>query len=257
MRHMAGGIKNLAHRGCRARCPENTMLAFRRALETPGCDGVELDVQLTKDGAPVVIHDETVERTTDGAGMVKDLTLAELRALDAGGGERVPLLEECLELAGAWPACVANIELKNSVEPYPGMEEAVIAAVRAHGLSGRVMLSSFRHDSVIVCGQLAPEREPGLLCTAAEAAPGGPLQKVIKRMRDNGINRLHLSARALSVEVLDMLERERVPLVAWSANAPGVMRRLAAEPCVELMIADDPALLAAELARAGRAVPHV
>ncbi|MBZ0251997.1 MAG: hypothetical protein K8I02_01540, partial [Candidatus Methylomirabilis sp.] len=90
----------IAHRGASGECPENTLAAFGRALEI-GVDMVEFDVHLSRDGVPVVIHDDDVRRTTDGRGLVKDLTLAELRRLDAGGwkdarfaGERIPTLEE-------------------------------------------------------------------------------------------------------------------------------------------------------------------
>ncbi len=244
---MPGNVLNLAHRGFRARCPENTMAAFRRALETPGCNGVELDVQLSRDGALAVIHDETVDRTTNGRGAVKDLTLAQLRALDAGGGEHIPMLGEYLELAASVPGCITNIELKNGVEPYPGMEELVISAVRQHGLSAHVILSSFKHDSVILCQRLAPEMQTGLLCATHETAPGKPLQKVLGRMQGNGIDYLHPGAHALSVELLDALEAADVKVVAWNVDTPGVARRLAAEPFIHGLITDDPAMLAGVL----------
>ena len=95
--------RNIAHRGYSGNYPENTMLAFRKAVEA-GADGIELDVQLTRDGEPVILHDEQVDRTTDGTGWVKDLTLAELRKLDASylytgqyGFNPVPTLREYCE----------------------------------------------------------------------------------------------------------------------------------------------------------------
>ncbi|MCA0297309.1 MAG: glycerophosphodiester phosphodiesterase [Actinobacteria bacterium] len=141
-----------AHRGASAYAPENTLPAFARALEL-GAEGVEFDVQLTADGVPVVIHDETLERTTDGTGRVADHTLDQLRRVVAAAGKpgfgdvRVPTLTEVLDVVV--PAGVdINIELKNSVEPYPGLEEQVLAAVRTYRIADRVVLSSFNHYSL-------------------------------------------------------------------------------------------------------------
>ena len=106
--------RNFAHRGYSGKYPENTMLAFRKAVEA-GADGIELDVQLTRDGEPVIIHDELVDRTTDGTGRVKDFTLAELQALDASyiytgqyGRNPIPTLREYCELVKDLPI-VTNI----------------------------------------------------------------------------------------------------------------------------------------------------
>ncbi len=141
-----------AHRGARTEAPENTTLAFARAIEC-GADGVELDVQCTRDGHLVVIHDEQVDRTTDGSGWVKDYSLADLRQLDASAGMRgfpeakIPTLAEVLDLLR--PADIrANIELKNSKVDYPGLEDMVWGEVNAAGMNDRVVLSSFNAESV-------------------------------------------------------------------------------------------------------------
>jgi glycerophosphoryl diester phosphodiesterase len=158
-----------AHRGARREAPENTLPAFERALEI-GVDGVEFDVQLTADGAMVVIHDETVDRTTDGQGPVVAHTLAQLRRLAATdgmagfGGVRIPTLTEVLEVLA--PAGVAiNIELKNSIEPYHGMEERVLAAVDAFGIADRVVLSTFNHYSLKKLQAVGARSELGMLYT--------------------------------------------------------------------------------------------
>ena len=121
-------MKVYAHRGYSGKYPENTMLAFRKAAET-GCDGIELDVQLTKDGKIVVIHDETVDRTTTGTGRVKDYTYEELIKLDAAklfGGKYgfcpIPSFEEYCQWA-AGQDLVTNIEIKTGVYYYEGLEE--------------------------------------------------------------------------------------------------------------------------------------
>lgn len=141
----------VAHRGASAQAPENTLAAFRRAAEL-GADGVELDVQLTADAHVVCIHDETLDRTTSGSGPVANATLAEISALDASAGdrrfhgERVPTLDSVLAWAASTRLSI-NIELKNATVACPGLEEAVVGVVSAHGMSGRVLVSTFNHIS--------------------------------------------------------------------------------------------------------------
>lgn len=157
-----------AHRGAAGTHPENTMVAFIEAANV-GADGIELDVQLTKDGEVVVIHDETVDRTTDGSGWVKDMTYRELRALNAAATWRgryghcpIPHLEEVLAWLAPTPLAV-NIELKNSLIAYEKLEQKTIALVRRYGLEKRTILSSFNHNSMRLCRELAPDMETALL----------------------------------------------------------------------------------------------
>lgn len=157
-----------AHRGASGTRPENTMAAFRRAIEL-GATGIETDVQLSADGEPMLIHDETLSRTAAAPGCVVEKTYAELRSLDAGSwyhpefmGEQIPHLDELLKLAKN-TGIVVNIELKNSVCAYPGLEEKVIAAVRAHGLEQQTIISSFNHYSLALCKKSAPEIRTGVL----------------------------------------------------------------------------------------------
>ena len=161
-------MKNFAHRGFSGQYPENTMLAFKKAWEA-GADGIELDVQMTKDGQVVVIHDEKVDRTTNGSGNVRDLTLAELRKLDASyiytgkmGVNPVPTFEEyCAWVAGT--DLVTNIELKTGVYPYPGIEAKVWELIQKYHLENKVIISSFNHYSILRMKELAPELPYGLL----------------------------------------------------------------------------------------------
>lgn len=146
-----------AHRGASAYAPENTLPAFELAI-AQGADGVELDVQRTADGHLVVVHDETVDRTSNGTGKVVDLTLAELRRLDFGGGGRIPLLDEVLRLC-APTAMVVNVELKTSIELYPGIEQEAKEVVEAAGMGERVVYSSFNHYTLAgLRGQVVPEQ---------------------------------------------------------------------------------------------------
>lgn len=153
-----------AHRGYAANYPENTMKAFKEA-EKAGSDGIELDVQFTKDGEIVVIHDETVDRTTNGTGAVKDFTYEELRKLDASyknktllKKEPIPSLREVLEwLTTNKLQC--NIEIKSNLDTFMKIEQPVIAMIREYGLSDRIIISSFNHYSLVYCYRIAPEIE--------------------------------------------------------------------------------------------------
>lgn len=157
-----------AHRGFSGLYPENTLLAFKKALEL-GVTGIELDVQLTKDGHIVVIHDEKLERTTNGHGLVVQYTLAELRELDAGSwfsphqeGLVIPTLEEVLELIENYPI-ILNIELKTGIVDYPALEEKVLAMVKEFDLADRVLYSSFNHYSIKKIKDLDATARTGVL----------------------------------------------------------------------------------------------
>lgn len=137
------------------------MAAFEKAIEM-GADGVEFDVQRSADGHLVVIHDETVDRTSDGTGRVVDLTLDELRRLDVGGGERIPLLAEVLELFEP-TSMVLNVELKTSIVPYPGIEQDAIGVVDDARMAERVLYSSFNHYTLAAMRGQVPAAYLGLL----------------------------------------------------------------------------------------------
>ena len=117
--------KIFAHRGSKGKYPENTLLSFEKALEEKA-DGIEIDVHLTKDGEVAVIHDEKLERTTNGKGYVKDFTLAELKKLDAGQGQQIPSLKEVFMLLKN-TGTELNIELKTGSVDYKGIESKVLA----------------------------------------------------------------------------------------------------------------------------------
>ena len=160
-----------AHRGCSQMYPENTLTAFRKAAEIDGLTGIELDIQLTKDGHLVVFHDETIDRTTDGYGELRQYTLSELKELriDAVGGkqEKIPAMEEVFDLLQGKmkQGLKMNIELKNSVFPYEGMEQKIIDMVHQYGLQNNVIYSSFSALSLEQIRQLDSETEIGILDT--------------------------------------------------------------------------------------------
>ena len=135
-----GWPANVAHRGASFRYPENTVAAYRAAVEE-GAGGIELDVHLTRDGHPVVMHDPTVDRTTNGRGTVAGMTLAEIRRLDAGGtrepDERVPMLRE---VVAEFPEVSINVDIKDT--RLPGAEQVVLDVLRSSGAGGRVLVAS-------------------------------------------------------------------------------------------------------------------
>jgi glycerophosphoryl diester phosphodiesterase len=158
---------NIGHRGASQAAPENTLASFQAAREM-GADGIELDVALSADGEVVVIHDDTVDRTTNGEGLVSDLCLRELQGLDAGSwfrpefaGERVPTLREVMEWAGH--DLLINIELKGVRIRTDRLEREVIRLIREYQLQARVILSSFNPFALRRVRQMARELETGLL----------------------------------------------------------------------------------------------
>ena len=146
-----------AHRGCSQNYPENTLLAFQKAAEIPGLTGIELDIQLTKDNHMVVCHDERVDRTTDGIGQVGGYTLAELKKLRISGingtWEKIPTIQEVVDLLEdrMKAGLMLNIELKNSIIPYEGMEER-ICQINRHKRLARIRASKSREAGYILAG---------------------------------------------------------------------------------------------------------
>lgn len=161
-------MKIYAHRGSSGTHPENTIAAFKAAAKLP-VHGVEFDVHMTKDHELVVIHDETINRTSNGTGFIKDLTLAELKKFDFGSWyspkfkqETIPTLREVLYVFKDTHHHL-NIELKSDVFPYEGMEQAVLQMLNDYRLETRVVISSFNHEMVRNFKQLAPSIETAVL----------------------------------------------------------------------------------------------
>ncbi|GAA1391546.1 glycerophosphodiester phosphodiesterase [Luteococcus peritonei] len=213
-----------AHRGASNQAPENTLAAITRAVEL-GADGVEIDVQRSADGQLVVIHDETVDRTTNGSGRVVQLEWPELSRLDASGGderftgERLPLLEQVLELL-APSGLVLNVELKDSVERYPGLDLQVDAAVRAAGMTGRVWLSSFNHVALAATRDAALGHPIGLLHETT-------LWRPERYAADFGAQALHPHHRTLHEPgLVDRIHEAGLRVHPWTVDAPEDLRAM-------------------------------
>ena len=160
-------MKIIAHRGASGLAPENTIAAMKLAIEY-GCDGIETDLQLTKDGKVVVFHDWSVDRTTDGKGEIKDLTFEELSKLDNGSwfsdefkGERIPTLEELLKVVPE--DLVLNLELKSQAFDSRGLEEKVMEILNKKNRKENIIISSFSHRSLQKIRDLDKEIKIGIL----------------------------------------------------------------------------------------------
>lgn len=176
-------ILNLAHRGFSGKYPENTKIAFLKAIEHSDCDGFETDVHMTKDGKLVIIHDDRVDRTCSNAtGFVKDFTSTELMKMEFGShkgsefmGEKIIFLDELLQIVKDNKLFI-NLELKNNYIFYKELEESVMNMVNEFGLKENVILSSFNHESMELCKKIDPTFKTGLLFES-------PMMNTVEYMR--------------------------------------------------------------------------
>lgn len=225
------------HRGARGTHPENTMISFQEAART-GAHGIEFDVHLSKDGEVVIIHDETLNRTTNGSGLVCEYTLEELKQLDAGShfnaafqGARIPTLREVL----AWLCgneLLINIELKNDRIRYIELEQKVIALVREFHLEKRVIFSSFNHKSVAELADLAPDIERAILYHF-------PLQDAMKEARLHHASGLHPNFQLLTKEFVDEAKSQGFTLRPYTINDEEDIKRMISFG-VDVIITDYP-----------------
>ena len=210
----------IAHRGASSYGPENTLAAFDLALQM-GARHIELDVQSTRDGRIVVIHDDTVDRTTDGTGPVASHALAELRLLDAGArfapafaGERIPLFEEVL--ARYQGRAHIHVEIKGHTN---GLSERTADLIRAHGMAREVTVTSFQKARLKETRAHAPEFPTGWLVRDAT-------DTVIAEARAMGLTQLCPRADALTPELVDRLHGAGLVVRAWGVATGELMRRV-------------------------------
>ncbi|NYT07843.1 MAG: glycerophosphodiester phosphodiesterase [Methanomicrobiales archaeon] len=193
----------IGHRGAKAIEPENTLRAVREGMRC--ADYIEIDARLSRDGIPVVMHDATVDRTTDGRGAVSSFTLAELRTLDAGGGERIPTLEEvCREIRGS---CGLVCEIKE-----PGSEEAV-CGVLAREAPEDLWIVSFHAGCISAAHDLIPAAETGLIVSRmAGDLPG--------QAADLGAGAILLKYDLLSPDLIAACRDLGLKVISWTLNTP-------------------------------------
>jgi len=225
LRSATGRVRTVGHRGAQTDAPENTMAAFRSALAA-GVDEVEFDVQLTSDGVPVVLHDATLDRTTDGHGPLRDRTLAEVARLDAGSwsapqwtGERVPSLDQLC----AW---IADKPLDLSLEvkqPAPGEGQArdersvpaILAVLREHELIERTVIHAFDHPSIAQALALEPRAATALLYSGPVFA-----EHLDGAITVPGIAGLHLRWLWVSRELCAAAHARGLYVHAWGLPEP-------------------------------------
>ncbi|MBU0493177.1 MAG: glycerophosphodiester phosphodiesterase [Chloroflexi bacterium] len=219
---------NIGHRGAGGLAPGNTLAAFQVALDLD-IDGVELDVHLCRTGEVVVIHNFTVDATTNGTGRVKDLSLAELQALDAGShfaprfaGERIPTLAQVFDLVG--DRLLVNVELKSFSLRTDGLEAEVIRLIREHGLEQLVLVSSFNPFSLWRTRRLAPALELGLLY--AHNLPM-PLRRAWLAFLSHP-EALHPDYPMVDEALMDRARARGQEVNTWTVNEPADMRRMIA-----------------------------
>ncbi len=208
---MSAKILNIAHRGASRAFPENTVSAFRAACDA-GADMCELDVHLSRDGHLMVIHDDTVDRTTSGRGAVADMALAELRALHIGPGERIPTLDEVFDATAG--LCSLNLELKAA-----GAETRVADMIRERGASDSAMVSSFDWDALAATRRIAPEIRLGVL---AEKNP--PL--MIAEAERLGAYAVNPRFDMVTSELCADAHARGFKLLVWTVDVPEIMRMM-------------------------------
>ena len=225
-----------AHRGASGAAPENTLPAFRQAIEV-GADGVELDVHLTSDGVPVVIHNETVDATTDGTGRVTEMTVAQVKTLDAGAHfdptfaeTRVPTLEEVLAEIGQ--RLLVNIELKPAGGRNAGLAPAVVEVVLQMGLENRIWFSSFKPHHLFQARQASSVIPCGLLYS-----PLNPLTPLFRLFTPH--DALHPYHRMITPKLVERAHARGLRVSTWTVDDVAVAHRLA-DWGVDTIITNEP-----------------
>ncbi|MFJ4485512.1 glycerophosphodiester phosphodiesterase [Streptomyces longwoodensis] len=197
----------IGHRGLMGVEPENTLRSFV-AAEQAGLDVIELDLHLSKDGALVVMHDADVDRTTDGTGPIAEQTLAELRALDAGRGERVPVFEEVLDAVRA----PLQAEIKD-VQAARALAEVL----HARALVDRVEVSSFHDEAIAEIARLVPGVRTALIGSRYGT-------DVVDRAVAAGAGTLCLNIRRLTLEIVELARAKDLRVIGWVVNTQDQLR---------------------------------
>ncbi|MER5900899.1 glycerophosphodiester phosphodiesterase [Streptomyces mirabilis] len=197
----------IGHRGVMGVEPENTLRSFI-AAQHAGLDLIELDLHLSKDGALVVMHDADVDRTTDGSGPIAEMTLAELRALDAGHGERVPVFEEVLDTVRA----PLQAEIKDTAAA-----RALAEVMHRRDLVGRVEVSSFHDEAIAEITRLVPGVRTALIASRYGV-------DVVDRAVEVGAATVCLNIRRLTLEVVEHARKADLRIIGWVVNTQDHLR---------------------------------
>ncbi|HUK85477.1 MAG TPA: glycerophosphodiester phosphodiesterase family protein [Candidatus Acidoferrum sp.] len=216
----------IGHRGARAYAPENTLASFKKALEI-GVDAVELDVRKTKDNQLVVIHDADVKRTTNGEGLVNDITLKEIKSFDAGIGEKIPTFEEALDFLDK--KVKVFVELKEA-----GYEEQVLSIVHQKGVENNVIITSFLEDALKKVRELNEDIQTGLIY----AKHKNPIKAALE-LKANYLLPLYRFTHTANVE---KAHENGLKVVVWTINKPEEVKEYAKKG-VDGIASDNPDIL--------------
>lgn len=220
-------LKCYAHRGYSSRAPENTMAAIEMALHTSGITGVEIDIQLTKDLVPVVIHDFFIDRTTNGQGFVRDKDYQQLRKFDAGSwfkaeykGEKIPALEEVLQLFKETEGKDdLIIEIKSDGHDSPEIEKRVVELVKQFNLTSQVYIKSFNHEIIKSIKEIEPGLNTGLLIS-------GRPTLILEQLEYTRASFISISHYYLDQNIIDLMESNGVGIMSWTVNKSSNISRI-------------------------------
>jgi glycerophosphoryl diester phosphodiesterase len=217
----------ISHRGYSAKYPENTMIAFQRAVEL-GTHGIELDVQMSKDGEIVICHDETIDRTSNGSGYIKDMTVKELKQYDFGSKfnrihakyefQEIPTLKEYFEYIKDFDV-FTNVELKTNIFKYEGIQMKLWDLIKEFEMEERTIISSFNHHSIMEMKKIAPHIKCGFLTMCGLLHPG-------TYTKQYSVECYHPVFRSLTEEDIKNCQSENIEINTYTVNDEKQIMRL-------------------------------
>ncbi len=214
--------KIIGHRGVPHLAPENTMASFKKAIDI-GVDGIETDVQLSKDGEIVLCHDEKLDRTINCKGLLKDFTLEELKGLSAGAwfskeyeNEKIPTLRELLEFVHDKDILV-NIEIKSGIIMYPNIEKLTIDMIHEYRMEHKVIISSFNHYSLLECKKIDSTIKTGVLYMSGLVEPWDYAKKI-------GAEALHPFFYNIRPEIMEGIKKNNIMVNPFTVNGEREMK---------------------------------
>ena len=222
----------IGHRGAPGHAPENTLASFQKALQI-GVDGVEMDARMTADGQIAVIHDDTLDRTTDMTGQVRQLTMAQIRKADAGGGERVPTLQEALETIPDGILAVIEIKTLDAAAPSARLAQEI-------GKSGETLLISFLPEALPAARAAVPKLQTALIVgrriADGETENG---RAMLQAARSAGTDSVSCNWRIASPEAVQAVHEAGGTIGVWTPNDPRHIRQ-AIQAGVDAVTSDYP-----------------
>jgi glycerophosphoryl diester phosphodiesterase len=237
-----GMTKIISHRGAFKYAPQNTIPAFLKAFEI-GANGIEFDVQMTKDNELVICHDYTIDETSNGKGKIKDFTLNELKNFDFGvkypvefKNTKIPTLKEVLEIANKFE--IINIEIKSQAERNEEIVKKVIDCVKSNNFTGDVIYSSFDFEVLKIMQKLDDTLKLGALFTTADFSRENKARRNIEKVKANSFQAIHPNARFLRQQYVEECHKNNIMVNCWGANSAKKIGKMFDAGC-DLIITDE------------------